>query len=133
MKHIVPLLLIILPVYGLAQNIRTSTIRWSSERTFNATTGQWTDEPTSLITNTGSSFQWKKYDGTIIKNFQIIETVGEWSNTNADGKIHYEVKDGHTNGTISIQRKSQKVKVLIVLATEPPTLFELAIENVQQL
>jgi hypothetical protein len=133
MKYIVPLLIIILPVCGLAQNVRTSTIKWGSDRTFNVTTGQWTDEATSLITNSSSTFQWKKYDGTVIKSLQIVETVGDWTNTSEDGKIQFEIKDGQINGTISIQRKNQQVKVLMVFATESPTVLELAIENVQQL
>lgn len=133
MKKILTLVIVLLPIFSMAQNVKTSTIKWNSQRTFNVATGQWTEENSSLTNHSTTSMEWKNNDGTTRNSFQIIEAIGDWTNAASDGRVQFEVKDGETRGTVRISRKNQETKVLIVLATEPPELYELTIQSMQQL
>jgi hypothetical protein len=132
MKYIALLVIVISPVLAFSQNVKTSTLRWSSHRTFDVSNGQSKDEFTSII-SAASGIVWKNADGTTRKTFQVVEVIGEWSDPASDGKIQFEVNDGQSNGSVSIQRKENVTRVLIVIGTEPPTLQELTIQNFQQL
>jgi hypothetical protein len=118
---------------ALAQNISTATIQWNADRVFNATTGQWSEQATALVTYGASRIEWKNSNGSIRSRFQVIELIGEWSNVNEDGFTQYEITDGTHSGTITIRKEGAETKVLISLGATEPTLEELTISSKQTL
>jgi hypothetical protein len=112
-----------------AQSINTATIQWDAERIFNATTGQWTEQSTSLVTRGTGGIEWKNSNGSIRSRFQVVELVGEWNNVNEDGFAQYEVTDGTHSGTITIRKEGTETKILISLGAAEPTLEELTITS----
>jgi hypothetical protein len=132
MKYIALFAFVMLPACCFSQNVKTATIRWNSQRTFDIFSGESKDEVTSITNTAASNLVWKNADGSARKTFQVVETRGEWPNTSVDGKVQFEVTDGQVGGTISIQRRNNETKVLIVMATEPPSLHELTIQSFQQ-
>lgn len=122
-------------VVAYTQNILTSTTKWNSDQTLNVSTGALAADVTSLTISSSTSMVWKNQDGSIRKNFQIIESIGEWTNISNDGKIQYEVTDGQMSGTISIRRVGGTSKILILMVTQnqPPEGKELQIENTETL
>jgi hypothetical protein len=131
MKQLIILCVLMMPLLGIAQNVKTSTIQWNSQRTFNVSAGEYQEEVTSLTSHSTSSIEWKNSDGTTRKNFQVTETIGNWTNANSDGRIQFEIADGQSKGTVTITRKNQETKVLIVIASETPVLYELSIQSIQ--
>ncbi len=116
-----------------AQNIHTATIQWNADRIFNATSGQWSEQATALVTYGTSRIEWKNSNGSIRSRFQVIELVGEWGNTAEDGFVQYEITDGTNSGTVTIRKEAGETKVLISIGTAEPTLEELTITSKQTL
>ncbi|HTJ53420.1 MAG TPA: hypothetical protein VL443_28390 [Cyclobacteriaceae bacterium] len=134
MKKLLPFLfLICFYLSAKAQNVKTSTIQWSSTKTMDINKGDSNDEATTL-TNFGTTrFEWKNQDGSMRKNFQIIEVVGDWTNAASAGSLTFEVTDGTNSGTITIRKDDQNTKVLMVIVTDPPQVTELTIQSSQAL
>src|SRR5689334_21357276 len=127
------LFLVSIVSFSWAQDIITSTIKWNSTTTYNASYNNSTEEVTSLTSTASTNLIWKNEDGTIRKAFQIIEVIGEWSNVKTDGRIQYEVTDGQFSGTISIQKQDGNTKILIAMAYDTPDTKELMIQGLQLL
>jgi hypothetical protein len=133
MKHLLFLLLIALPAFAKAQNVKTATIQWNSQSTMDPGTGHQTEEPTSFVTHGTSRIEWKESNGNSRKNFQIVETIGEWTNASQQGWLQYEITDGTSSGTISIRKNESETKVFISLASDPPLSYVLTIAGLQTL
>ncbi|HTJ52108.1 MAG TPA: hypothetical protein VL443_21750 [Cyclobacteriaceae bacterium] len=118
---------------GYSQNVKTSTIQWSSVKTMDINKGDSNDEATTLTNYGTTRFEWKNQDGSMRKNFQIIEVVGDWTNAASDGSLTFEVTDGTNSGTITIRKDDQNTKVLMVIVTDPPQVTELTIQSLQAL
>jgi len=118
---------------GQAQNIHTATIQWNADRIFNATSGQWSEQATALVTYGTGRIEWKNSNGSIRSRFQVIELVGEWDNIAEDGFVQYEITDGTNSGTVTIRKEAGETKVLISIGTAEPTLEELTVTSKQTL
>jgi hypothetical protein len=128
---IVLVLVISSNVKSVAQNIASTTIAWNAERVFNATTGQWMEQATSIVTYGNSRIEWKNSNGSIRSRFQVIELIGEWSNIGSEGHVQYEITDGANSGTITVRKEGGEIKVLISIGSSTPTLEELTIVSTQ--
>lgn len=135
MKRIISTLLltIILLPFAKAQNVTTNNIKWNSQSTLEANEGQQTEEATSFITHGTTNMEWKEANGTIRKNFQVIQIIGQWTDASQPGWMQYEVTDGTASGTISIKKNATETKVFIALVSEPPQSYVLTINGYQVL
>jgi hypothetical protein len=127
---------------GYAQNIKTSTIKWTSSATFTVNEGYLADETTYLTSFGSSSLEWRNEDGNLLKSFQIVEVIGDWSNPGTNGSLQYEIKDGTNSGTVTIRKTADGTKILFVIvsgsssngpASDPPQTIELTIQSFQTL
>ena len=134
MKKLLPILfLMCFYLSAKAQNVKTSTIQWSSTKTMDINKGDSNDEATTLINYGTTRFEWKNSDGGMRKTFQIIEVIGDWTNAASTGSLTFEVTDGTNSGTITIRKDNQNTKVLMVIVTDPPQVTELTIQSSQAL
>jgi hypothetical protein len=115
-----------------SQDIATATIKWNSESTFDAGSGNRTVENTSVTTRQ-NTVEWRNDDGSMRKSFQIIERIGEWNNISGDGQVQYEVTDGQYSGTISVRKNGSETKILMVIASGESGTTELIIAGYQTL
>lgn len=129
MKKIITtfLLITILSSFIRAQGVSTSTIEWSSLSTSDPHSGHQTEENTKFITYEANHITWKDPNGSVRKNFQIIEAIGEWPNADQPGRIQYETTDGTFSGTISIQKNESGTKIFITMASDPPESYVLTV------
>jgi len=118
-------------IQAKAQNVKNSTIQWSSVKTMDINKGDSKYEATTLTSYNTSSLEWKNEDGSLRKTFQIIEIVGDWSNAATPGSLTFEVKDGTNSGTITIRKDDQNTRALLVIVTDPPQVTELTIQSSQ--
>jgi hypothetical protein len=144
MRKILLLLLpgILLTVVSYAQNIKTSTIKWTSSVTLTVNEGYRAEETTYLTSFGSSRLEWKDQEGSILKSFQIVEVIGDWSNPNTNGSLQYEIKEGTSNGTVTIRKTADGTKILFVIVSspasqgpvsDPPQTIELSIQSFQTL
>ncbi|HEY8935921.1 MAG TPA: hypothetical protein VIM65_11900 [Cyclobacteriaceae bacterium] len=134
MKKFITILFLTFLCLGLkAQNVKTSTIQWSSIRTIDGSKGENKDEVTTLTNFSTTRFEWTNEDGSLRKTYQIIEVVGNWTNAATPGSLTFEVTDGTSSGTITIRKDdNQNTNVLMVIGTDPQ-ITELTIQSLQAL
>ena len=130
-KFLLILFLTCFCLIGKAQNVKTSTIQWSSFKTMDVNKGNSNDEATTLTNYGTTRFEWKNSDGSLRKTFQIIEVIGDWSNVASAGSLTFEVTDGTNSGTITIRKDDQSTRALMVIVTDPPQVTELTIQSSQ--
>jgi hypothetical protein len=129
-KILVIIFVVFMPsIPAFSQERSLSSIAWTSNRTFQVEQGSSVEENTSLICIGGERFEWKNSDGSIRRTFQIIETRGDWMSIGNEGSVQYEIIDGNTNGSITIQRNAQGTKALIVLVSNETQSYELTLQN----
>jgi len=134
MKKLLPILfLTCFYLNAKAQNVKTSTIQWSSTKTMDINKGDSNDEATTLTNYGTTRFEWKNSDGSMRKTFQIIEVVGDWTNAASNGSLTFEVTDGTNSGTITIRKDGDNTRALMVIVTDPPQVTELTIQSSQAL
>jgi hypothetical protein len=121
--------ILILPTVALSQERNSSSITWTSVNTFFVEQGSATEERTSLTCIGGERIEWRNSDGSIRKAFQVIETIGDWISIGNEGSIQYEIVDGNTNGSITIQKNAQGTKALIILVSNETQSYELTLQN----
>jgi hypothetical protein len=133
---------ILLSITSYTQNVKTSTIKWTSSATFTVNEGYLADEITYLTSFGSSSLEWRNEDGNLLKSFQIVEVIGDWSNPGTNGSLQYEIKDGTNPGTVTIRKTADGTKILFVIvsgsssngpASDPPQTIELTIQSFQTL
>lgn len=117
-----------LPIAAFSQERSTSSITWTSTNTFSVEEGNSVSENTTLMCIGGDHIEWRNADGTIRKSFQVIETIGDWYSIGDEGRIQYEIVDGNTNGSISIQKNMQGTKALLVLVSNDTQSYELTLQ-----
>lgn len=129
MKKILPFLILFVAtvVTGHAQNIASITISWSSTSTFYAEEGKTTEEETQLVTHGSNSVEWKNSDGTVRKNYQVLEVINGWSNVTVAGSAQFKISDGQNGGLLLIERVDGGIKARIAIGSEEPELIELTI------
>ncbi|HEY8938158.1 MAG TPA: hypothetical protein VIM65_23210, partial [Cyclobacteriaceae bacterium] len=72
MKKLITILFLTFLCLGAkAQNVKTSTIQWSSVKTMDINKGDSKDESTTLTNYNTTRFEWKNEDGSLRKTFQI--------------------------------------------------------------
>jgi hypothetical protein len=130
MKNIILILFVITAsaVQSNGQNT-TGATQWVSLQTLDVNAGTWLEGVTTLTLYGTERLEWKNQDGTIRKTFLINESIGSWASIGAEGRVQYEITEGNNNGTVTIIKTTQSMKVLIVIASETPQLFELTIQN----
>ena len=106
-------------------NMSSLETTWTSSKTFDANNGIWSEETTSLTLHGRERMVWKNANGSIRKTFLVNEIRGEWSSLETEGSVQYEITEGNTNGTITIQKNAQGTKALIVIASQEPQSYEL--------
>jgi hypothetical protein len=131
MKNYIIFLLLLIGISTNAQDILSNKISWNSNNTVNLTTNSAVQELTTFISNKTVSFVWENETGTIRKNYRIIEAIGEWPDITEDGRIQYEVTDGHFSGTIYFSKQSNVTKIKIAMKSSPPETAELTISGFQ--
>lgn len=121
--------ILLLPVKVLSQERSISSITWTSTSTFNVEQGTTVEEITSLYYIGNERFEWRNNDGSLRRAFQVIETLGDWLSIGSEGSVHYEIVDGNTNGSVTIQKNAQGTKALIVLVSGETQSYELTLQN----
>lgn len=120
-------------VTGRAQNIATATIGWFSVSSFYAEEGKITEEDTQLVTHGSTSVEWKNSDGTVRKNYQVLEVINGWSDINASGSAQFKISDGQNSGLLVIEKVDGDIKARIAIGSEEPELIELTITSYEVL
>jgi hypothetical protein len=114
-----------------AQNIRTSTVTWTSNTFFNMNSGELSDELNVIISSNNSTVEWKKSDGTS-ETFIVNEVIGQWMNVNSTGEAIYEISNDSVRGNITFTRNSLETKIKMILIKESiPMIYELTDINYQ--
>jgi hypothetical protein len=116
-----------------AQDARSSTIQWKTQNTLEPGSGSQKEEVTTFITHSTSRIEWKDADGSVTKSFQVVDTIGEWSDINREGWLQYEVTDGSYSGSVSIRKNDSETKIFISMASEPPLAYVLTVNSFQVL
>lgn len=142
MKNVLLIFLLMLLCASVySQNVKTSNIKWTSISTFNINEGNVVNDTTYLTSYGSSRLEWADSDGNVMYSYQVIETIGDWSNANVNGSMQYEIKEGTGTytGTITIRRTTEGTKIIFViisnssqgLASDPPQTTELTIQSFQ--
>ena len=115
------------------QDIRTATIRWSSEGNFNVNTGEDIRENTEVISYP-DHIEWRTANGSLKYSLGIVETNGTWTNVSGNGQVIFEVNNQGRRGTVQFSRSAEEIKVKVMLLSEDrPDIFELTITNTELL
>jgi hypothetical protein len=124
--------LVVLTLSVQAQDIKTSSIAWNSTNVFNPVTGELSQGQNTVVSNSATSVEWQKPDGTTIQ-FNVVEVVGQWTNVNNNGQIIYEVSNADTNGNITFTKTSAvtRIRLLLIKGEDEPVVSELSIDNYQ--
>lgn len=131
MKRILPFLILFAATLatGHAQDISSVTINWSSASTFYAEEGRTMEEDTQLVTHGATSVEWKNSDGTVRKNYQVLEVINGWSDITIAGSAQYKISDGQNGGLLVIERVDGGIKARVAIGSEEPELIELTITS----
>ncbi len=134
MKVIYTIIFLTLVSGAFAQDVGTLNVEWKVTSSFEVETGMMTEEEGVLLTRSDQTIEWRSWDGTVIRSFQVTGLHGHWYNVNYPGMITYDVVSGGHRGSISIERTSTTCVARIMLVSdEGPLVYELTFSGVQKL
>jgi hypothetical protein len=113
MKNLILLSFIIHSTISLkAQDIKTSTLSWSSNRTVNLKNEDYFNY-SCIFKTTPTAIDWVQKGGAYITRYQIISTEGTWTDITKPGKVTYQVKRDDMPGTLIFERNEVEITVTI--------------------
>lgn len=113
-----------------AQNIKTSSITWSSSKITNYSTMETNEEVNNLLSNTTSSVVWKKSNGQNLQ-FTVGDVIGQWTNVNSNGQITYELSNDQSRGNITFMKTVDGIRARLILIdnSDQQTIHEFIIDS----
>jgi hypothetical protein len=134
MRNLILVLLLILSIHAIGQNIVSSTVAWSTSKTFNVNSGEMTPVANQLISYRQDSVNWKDASGNLKYSFLVNEVTGAWTDITASGEVIYEVSSGGYKGNIYFTRTAAGILIRIFLLTATdPVIYELTVNSTQVL
>jgi len=129
-KYILTLAIILASaIIGKTQDITSMSIRWNSNRFFDATAKVWQEEATYLVTQGTAKIQWFNANGSLRTSIQVAEVIGEWNDIKLPGLIQYEGTEINGSCSITIQKNAQEIKVLLLINGGAPLVYELLVAS----
>jgi hypothetical protein len=119
MKNILlPLLFVISSVSQsvCAQDVRTSTISWSSGKNVNNADNATTGFVCSFVSHADQKVDWNQRNGAYVTSYTVTSVDGSWTNASADGQVVYHVTSGQLAGTITFSRLNGNTTVRMSLS-----------------
>ena len=87
MKKTILYFLLIAPAMAGAQNILTQNTDWSTNKTFEISTGKMLLEPNKVVTYKSEKIEWLDARGTLKLSFPIKSTTGSWADIKSAGEM----------------------------------------------
>ena len=121
-------------MHAQCQSIASSTISWSTTKTFNVTTGETSPESSQLISYQQSKVEWKAESGALKYSFNVTGTSGSWADVSQDGEIIYKVRNADFNGNIYFSKIGTDIRIRIIIQNgADPVVYDLTVYNTQAL
>jgi hypothetical protein len=116
-----------------AQNVKTTKLQWNVSSIFNAALGQTLEDQQQFISES-DTLKWKNSAGELLHAYNVLETLGNWTNVNQMGSILYKIAEGERRGTIEISNQIDTYRIRIAITDgDSQQAFELTAQSFQTL
>jgi hypothetical protein len=112
------LLLAALAVKSHAQEIASTTLRWSSSQSDDVKTGSHLTHNSIFITRNAKEIEWLQRNGSMVQRFEVVEVQGEWEDIAKAGKVTFIVAMDQSKGTVVFERLNTGVYITVDFSNE---------------
>jgi archaellum component FlaF (FlaF/FlaG flagellin family) len=96
--------LMLVAMYGYAQDIRTAKLTWTITSLNDLNTNKTSTYSCAFETNGQQAIVWRQKNGTYTSTLSVMQLTGNWADVQTNGQVVYTIAlDGET-GTLTFER-----------------------------
>lgn len=113
MSKLFLLLVIVSPLLLQAQNVATTSLRWTCNQTTDLRTGNTTTYSCAFITNGAGTVSWLQRGGQMATRYTITSTEGSWNDVSTNGSFTYLLSRDGKSGRLVVRRSGDELTLTL--------------------